>query len=82
MYICSGSFDLTREGLKLAAAIGTPRTVKVISQSPPKRRKKGPGPSSPHEYKVPSFKDEYSFTYFKIHNLFMNYQDIRTKKLP
>lgn len=51
------------EGLKVAAAIGTPRTVKVTNQSPPRRSKKGPGPSSPQEYRGPSFKDEYSFTY-------------------
>ncbi|POO00757.1 hypothetical protein TorRG33x02_033880 [Trema orientale] len=51
-------------GLKLAAAIGTPRAVKVTSHRPPRRRKNCPGPSSPHEYKVPSFRDEYSFTYY------------------
>ncbi|PON66717.1 hypothetical protein PanWU01x14_107540 [Parasponia andersonii] len=49
-------------GLKLAAAIGTPRAVKVTSHRPPRRRKNCTGPSSPHEYKVPSFRDEYSFT--------------------
>lgn len=54
--------SLTLEGLKLAAAIGIPRTVKVANHRPPRRRKKGPGPSSPHEYKTPSFRDEYSFT--------------------
>lgn len=54
---------LTLEGLKLAAAIGAPRTVKVTSQRPPRRRKNEPGLSSPHEYKPPSFRDEYSLTY-------------------
>jgi len=58
-------FKLTLEGLKVAAAIGTPRTVKVTNQSPPSRSKKGPGPSSPQEYRGPSFKDEYSFTYYR-----------------
>lgn len=53
---------ITLEGLKLAAAIGTPRTVKVINQSPPRRMKNDPGLRSAHEYKVSSFKDEYSFT--------------------
>ncbi|KAL3833275.1 hypothetical protein ACJIZ3_008011 [Penstemon smallii] len=52
--ICKYTF----EGLKLAAAIGAPRTVKVTNQSPPRRRKKDPGPSSAHEYRVSSFKDE------------------------
>lgn len=56
-------FGLTLEGLKLAAAIGTPRLVKATNQRPPRRRKKGPGRSSPHEYRTPSFRDEYSFTY-------------------
>jgi hypothetical protein len=56
-------FGLTLEGLKLAAAIGTPRLVKATNQRPPRRRKKGPGRSSPHEYRAPSFRDEYSFTY-------------------
>lgn len=55
--------QLTLEGLKLAAAIGTPRTVKATNQRPPRRMKKDPGLSSPHEYKGPSFRDEYSFTY-------------------
>lgn len=53
-----GTFD----GLKLAAAIGTPRIVKVTNQSPPRRSKNDPGPRSAHEYKLSSFKDEYSFT--------------------
>lgn len=53
---------LTLEGLKLAAAIGTPRTVKVANQRPPSRRKNEPGLNSAHEYKIESFKDEYSFT--------------------
>lgn len=56
-------FQLALEGSKLEADIGTPRTVKVTNQRPPSRRKNCPGPSSPHEYKVSSFKDEYSFTY-------------------
>lgn len=55
-------FLLALEGSKLAAAIGTPRTVKVTNQRPPRRRKNCPGPSSPHEYRTPSFRDEYSFT--------------------
>jgi len=49
-------------GLKLAAAIGTPRTVNVANQRPPSRRKNEPGLNSAHEYKIESFKDEYSFT--------------------
>lgn len=56
-------FDLTLEGLKLAAAIGTPRLMKADNQRPPRRTKNGLGPSSPHEYRTPSFRDEYSFTY-------------------
>lgn len=56
-------FTLTLEGLKLAAAIGAPRTVNTANQRPPRRRKNDPGPSSPHEYSIPSFRDEYSFTY-------------------
>jgi hypothetical protein len=42
-------FDRTFPGLKLAAAIGAARTVKVIRQRPPSRRKKEPGLSSAHE---------------------------------
>lgn len=53
---------ITLEGLKLAAAIGTPRTAKVVNQRPPSRRKNSPGPRSPHEYRGPSFREEYSFT--------------------
>lgn len=53
---------VTLAGLKLAAAIGTPRTVKVTNQRPPSLRKSSPGPRSPHEYNGPSFSDEYSFT--------------------
>ncbi|RYR11174.1 hypothetical protein Ahy_B05g079651 isoform D [Arachis hypogaea] len=45
-------------GLKLAAATGTPRTVNTTNQRPPRRRKKDPGPSSPHEYRIPSFREE------------------------
>lgn len=57
---------LTLAGLKLAADTGIPRTVNVTSQSPPSRRKKDVGFSSPHEYSGPSFRDEYSLTWFKI----------------
>lgn len=53
---------LTFDGLKLAAAIGTPKTVKVTNQSPPRRRKNDPGLNSAHEYKEASFSEEYSFT--------------------
>jgi hypothetical protein len=37
--------------------------VNTANQRPPRRRKNDPGPSSPHEYSIPSFRDEYSFTY-------------------
>ncbi|GJU73147.1 HR-like lesion-inducer [Tanacetum coccineum] len=56
-------------GLKLAADTGTPRTVNVTNHKPPSRRKKDCGPNSPHEYYGPSFKDEYSFTYFITTNI-------------
>lgn len=62
--ICTYFIFLTLEGLKLAAAIGPPRTVNTANQRPPRRRKNDPGPSSPQEYKTPSFRDEYSFTYY------------------
>lgn len=52
----------TFEGLKLAAAIGIPKTVNVVNQRPPSRVKKEGGLNSAHEYKVSSFKDEYSLT--------------------
>lgn len=52
----------TFDGLKLAAAIGTPKTVKVTNQRPPRRRKNDPGLNSAHEYKEASFSEEYSFT--------------------
>lgn len=60
------NFFLTLEGLKLAAATGPPRTVNTANQRPPRRRKNDPGPNSPHEYKTPSFRDEYSFTYYTV----------------
>jgi hypothetical protein len=65
LLLCAYTFNfaLTLEGLKLAAAIGAPRTVNTANQRPPRRRKNDPGPSSPHEYSIPSFRDEYSFTY-------------------
>jgi hypothetical protein len=63
LYAYTLKFALTLEGLKLAAAIGAPSTVNTANQRPPRRRKNDPGPSSPHEYSIPSFKDEYSFTY-------------------
>jgi hypothetical protein len=63
LYTYTLKFALTLEGLKLAAAIGAPSTVNTANQRPPRRRKNDPGPSSPHEYSIPSFKDEYSFTY-------------------
>ncbi|KAH9608733.1 hypothetical protein KSS87_019397, partial [Heliosperma pusillum] len=53
----------TFEGLKLAAAIGSPRTMKVVSHRPPSFMRKEPGLNSAHEYNVSSFRDEYSFTY-------------------
>lgn len=46
IYVQYGS---TLEGSKLAAAIGTPKTVKVMDQRPPRRRKKEPGLNSAHE---------------------------------
>lgn len=55
-------FNPTFEGLKLAAAIGIPKTVNVVNQRPPSRVKKEGGLNSAHEYKVSSFKDEYSLT--------------------
>lgn len=55
----------TLPGLKLAAAIGAPRTVNVASHKPPRRMKKDPGVSSPQEYKGPSLRDEYSLTCHK-----------------
>lgn len=59
-------FFQTLEGLKLAADIGAPRTVKVISHKLPRRKKKEPGLRPAHEYRMLSFKEEYSFTYQQI----------------
>ena len=63
IYFTEDVFVVTFEGWKLAAAMGTPRAVKVASHRPPRRMKNEPGFSSPHEYRPPSFRDEYSFTY-------------------
>lgn len=52
----------TFPGLKLAAEIGAARTVKVTRQRLPRRMKKEPGLSSAHEYRMLSFKAEYSLT--------------------
>lgn len=65
---CRYCLYLTLEGLKLAAAIGTPKIVNASNHRPPRRRKNDPGLSSPHEYNTPSFKDEYSFTYVQKYN--------------